>query len=160
MSFQKVSVRPAEEKDVEQVVELIVRLKSVNEEVDLNFKVVENIYEVVRGYVRDSLSDDKAVILVAEDEENGSIVGVIRFHLVDRIFYEPRIKAEITDFYIKPVYRRKRLGSTLLHKAIEVAKQKGAGIVTAFYPAGNIIADTFYEREKFIPLNKEKYIKC
>ncbi|MDP8003463.1 MAG: GNAT family N-acetyltransferase [Caldisphaera sp.] len=160
MSIEKISIREASESDIQQLVELIVRLKSVNEELDPNFRVAEDIYNIVEKYVKDSLNEDKVVMLVAEDESDKTVAGIIRFELIDRLFYVPRIKAEITDFYIKPLYRRKRLGVTLLQKAIEVARSKGAGIITAKYPAGNDIADSFYEKQGFTNLNKEKYKTC
>lgn len=160
MSIERINIREINEKDLNQVVELIVRLKSVNEELDPNFKVVSNIYEVVTNYVKESINNDKVVLLVAEDENDKTIAGIIRFIIIDRLFYEPRIKAEITDFYVKPIYRRKKLGVTLLQKAMEYAKLKGAGILTAIYPSGNEIADSFYDKQGFIPLNKEKYKTC
>jgi ribosomal protein S18 acetylase RimI-like enzyme len=160
MSIERINIREINEKDLNQVVELIVRLKSVNEELDPNFKVVSNIYEVVTNYVKESINNDKVVLLVAEDENDKTIAGIIRFIIIDRLFYEPRIKAEITDFYVKPIYRRKKLGVMLLQKAIEYAKLKGAGILTAIYPSGNEIADSFYDKQGFIPLNKEKYKTC
>ncbi len=160
MSIERINIRELNENDVSQVVELIVRLKSVNEELDPNFKVVNNIYDVVNKYVKDSINNENVVFLVAEDENEKTIAGIIRFIVIDRLFYEPRIKAEITDFYVKPIYRRKRLGVMLLQKAIEYAKLKGAGIITAIYPSGNDIADSFYDKQGFIPLNKEKYKSC
>ncbi|AFZ70029.1 acetyltransferase [Caldisphaera lagunensis DSM 15908] len=160
MSIEKINIREINENDLSQVVELVVRLKSVNEELDPNFKIVNNIYDVVSKYVKDSVNNENVVFLVAEDENEKTIAGIIRFIIIDRLFYEPRIKAEITDFYVKPIYRRKRLGAMLLQKAIEYAKLKGAGIVTAIYPAGNNIADSFYDKQGFISLNKEKYKSC
>ena len=148
MSIERINIREINENDLNQVVELIVRLKSVNEELD------------VTNYVKESINNDKVVLLVAEDEIDKTIAGIIRFIIIDRLFYEPRIKAEITYFYVKPIYRRKKLGVTLLQKAIEYAKLKGAGIITAIYPAGNDIADNFYDKQGFIPLNKEKYKTC
>lgn len=160
MSIENIVIRNMSEQDIDQVTELIVRLKSLNEELDPHFKVVSNIYDVVKEYLVRSLKDDKVVILVAEDSYSKLIAGVVRFELVDRLFYEPRVKAEITDLYIRPQYRRKRLGRMLIDKTFDEARKRGAGIVTVVYPAGNSIADSFYKSLSFLELNKELYKSC
>jgi len=53
---------------------------------------------------------------VAEDEGNRLIAGVIRFELVDRLFYEPRLQAVITDLYVRPQYRRRGSGGCSLRR--------------------------------------------
>ncbi|MFP3172483.1 MAG: GNAT family N-acetyltransferase [Acidilobus sp.] len=160
MSIENIVIRSMSESDIDQVAELVVRLKSLNEELDPHFKVVPNIFEVVKEYLAKSIKDDKVVVLVAEDASNKVIAGIIRFELEDRVFYEPRLAAQITDFYVRPEYRRKGLGRILMDKAFEEAKRRGAGIVTAIYPADNSIADSFYNKLGFIELNKELYRPC
>ncbi|MEB3851928.1 MAG: GNAT family N-acetyltransferase [Desulfurococcales archaeon] len=153
----RVAVRRAQERDVESVAGLIARLKALNGELDPHFLPAGDLEARAREYVAKSLGSDNAFILVAEDEQAGRIVGVIRVELVDRVFYKPRIKAVITDFYVHPAYRGKRIGRLLVEKAQEEAKARGAGLITAVYPEGNIIADSFYSRMGFRPLQKELY---
>ncbi|ADL18921.1 Putative acetyltransferase [Acidilobus saccharovorans 345-15] len=160
MSIENIVIRNMTEADIDQVAELVVRLKGLNEELDPHFKVVPNIYDVVKEYLARSLKDENTVVLVAEDTSNKVIAGIIRFVIEDRLFYEPRLKAQITDFYIRPQYRRKSLGKMLIDKTFEEARKRGAGIVTAIYPAGNSIADSFYTRLGFTELNKELYKPC
>jgi len=160
LSLENIVVRRMSEGDLEAVAELIARLKSLNEELDPNFKVVEDLDKVVREYLERSLKSDRVVVLVAEDEGNRLIAGVVRFELVDRLFYEPRLQAVITDLYVRPQYRRKRLGRLLVEKALDEARRMGAGIVTVVYPAGNRIADSFYTKMGFVELNKELYRPC
>ncbi len=160
MSLESVVVRRMTESDLEEAAELVARLKSFNEELDPNFKVVDNLGDVVKDYLRRSLSSDKVAVLVAFDEGNKLMAGVARVELVDRLFYEPRLAGVITDLYVRPQYRRKRLGRLLIEKSIEEARRMGAGIVTVVYPAGNQIADSFYTRMGFVQLNKELYKPC
>ena len=160
MSLESVVVRRMTEADIEEAAELIARLKSFNEELDPNFRVVDNLDEVVKDYLKKSLSSDRVVVLVAVDEGNKTMAGVVRVEIVDRLFYEPRLAGVITDLYVRPQYRRKRLGKLLIDKAIEEASRLGAGIVTVVYPAGNQIADSFYTKMGFIQLNKELYKPC
>ncbi len=153
----RVVVRRASESDLEALAGLVARLKSLNGELDPHFLPVDNLEEAARRYVEESLGSEKVVFLVAEDEVEGRIIGAIRVELVDRVFYKPPVKAVITDFYVHPAYRGKRIGRLLIEKAMEEAKARGAGIITAVYPEGNIIADAFYKRMGFKPLQKELY---
>ncbi|MDM7274653.1 MAG: GNAT family N-acetyltransferase [Thermoprotei archaeon] len=155
-----VEVRLATSEDKKPVAEMIARLKALNEELDPLFKTVENLEEVVEKYVEKTLEESKnCFTLVAYDTEHGELAGVIRIELVDRIFYKPRIKAVITDIYVRPKYRRKRVAALLLEKAKEEAKNRGAGMMTAVYPAGNLIAELFYENMGFKTLQLEKHIQ-
>ncbi|MGC9071190.1 MAG: GNAT family N-acetyltransferase [Acidilobus sp.] len=160
MSLESVVVRRMVESDLDEAVELIVRLKSFNEELDPNFRIVDDIDEVVKEYLKKSLASDRIIVLVAVDEGNKVMAGVVRVELVDRLFYEPRLAGVITDLYVRPQYRRKRLGRLLIEKAMEEARKMGAGILTVIYPAGNQIADSFYTKMGFIQLNKELYKAC
>ncbi len=153
----KISIRMIEEKDFKEVAKLIARLKSLNEELDPHFKAISNVEDVALEYIKKSAESDNAFILVAENGETGEIIGVIRVELVDRIFYEPRIKALITDIYVKPKYRRKRVGILLLEKAAVEAKRRGAGILSAVYPYGNVLAAEFYRKQGFSELQREVY---
>ncbi|MEB3816845.1 MAG: GNAT family N-acetyltransferase [Desulfurococcales archaeon] len=155
----RLNVRLAREGDVDQLTDLIVRLKSLNSELDPHFLPDENILDTVRRYVGESITSDKAVVLVAEDEESGRIVGVLRFEIVDRLFYKPRIKAVITDIYVHPAYRGKGIGRLLVERAAAEAKKRGAGLLTVIYPEGNLIAESFYNKMGFQPLQKEKYLR-
>mgnify|MGYP001772766654 CR=1 FL=1 len=160
MSLESIVVRRMTEADIGEAVELIARLKSFNEELDPNFKVVDNLDEVVRDYLKKSLASEKVIVLAAVDEGNSVMAGVVRVEIVDRLFYEPRLAGVITDLYVRPQYRRKRLGRLLIEKAVDEARKQGAGIVTVVYPAGNQIADSFYTKMGFIQLNKELYKPC
>ena len=153
----RIVVREAETGDVSHVAELVARLKTLNEELDPHYKVVDNLLEVARAYAEEAIGDEKTRVLIALDEDAGEAAGILIYRLVDRRFYLPRIKAVITEFYVRPKYRRRRIGSLLLEKAIELARTDGAGMITAVYPAGNVLADSFYKARKFIELAVERY---
>ena len=153
----RISVREATREEAPAVAELVARLKMLNEELDPHYKVVDNLLEVARSYVEEAIGSDRSRVLVAVDEDTGEVAGVLIYHVEDRRFYLPRIKAKITEFYVRPRYRRRRIGTLLLEKALELARADGAGMVTVVYPAGNVLADSFYRAKKFIDLAVEKY---
>lgn len=150
-----ISIRPAAPGDEEGIARLVERLKILNEELDQHFKVVDNLRDVAREYVRATLESSSSFILVAE--ESGEIVGFIRVEVVDRLFYKPRLKAVVTDVYVVPRARGRKIGALLLEKAAEEARRRGARIISAVYPVNNEIARSFYERLGFKKLQEEVY---
>jgi ribosomal protein S18 acetylase RimI-like enzyme len=149
------SVRPASEEDIPVLARMLVRLKTLNEELDSSFRVSRGAEEAAEKYLRDSLARDAVRVLVAEVD--GDPVGFIRFEVVDRVFYEPRFKAVITDVYVKPAFRRLGIGRLLVEAAAEEAKRMGAGMITAVFPEGNMIARKFYEELGFKVLQVEVF---
>jgi Predicted acetyltransferase len=142
-------IRAATRGDMEQIVKLILRLKKLNEEFDPLLKVSEEASEDAEKTCREALETRKEsyVVLVAEDK--GRIIGVIMAELRRRPFYEPRVSGVITDFYVMPEHRRKKLGENLVRKASEELKKKGAGVIMAEFPFQNKIASSFYQKLGF-----------
>ncbi|MCE4627530.1 MAG: GNAT family N-acetyltransferase [Desulfurococcales archaeon] len=155
----RIIVREAHEGDEAQVARLIARLKALNEELDPHYKVVENLEEVSLEYARNAIRASDMRVIVAEDTATGEIVGVLVYRLVDRVFYKPKLKAQIVDFYVVPRYRGRRIGTLLIEKAEEMARRDGAGMLTVIYPSMNAIAERFYSSKGFIDLAVEKYKK-
>lgn len=154
----KIGIRRAEPSDATILEDFVARLKSLNEELDPLFKTVENLRDEVRKYIKSSLEDDRSIVLVAYNTENGEIVGMLRLEIIDRIFYSPRTAAVITDLYVKPKHRGGKIATLLLEKAKEEAKARGAGLLVATYPANNMIAEAFYSKAGFKTLQVEKFI--
>lgn len=147
------AIREASEGDVNSIAVMIARLKTLNEELDPSFRVREDLLEAAKEYARSSIDSSNVLLLVAD--VGGEVVGFIRVELVDRIFYEPRIKALITDLYVKPEYRRRGVGKLLVEAAIEEAMRRGAGLISAVFPEGNVIAKSFYQNLGFKPFQLE-----
>ncbi|MCX8196229.1 MAG: GNAT family N-acetyltransferase [Acidilobaceae archaeon] len=153
----KLEIRLAGPQDVEEVASMIMRLKSLNEELDPRFKTVENLSEIVEDYVKKTITSDKAFVLLAQSED-GDVAGMVRVELEDRIFYVPRIVAVVSDIYVKPKYRRLRVATLLLERVKQEARRRGAGMLVAIYPANNMIAENFYSKAGFRLLQVQKYI--
>jgi len=58
----------------------------------------------------------------------------------------------ILDIYLLPLYRRHGVGEYVLRETSNALKAKGAGIVTAEFPAQNEIASRFYSKRGFRPI--------
>jgi len=144
------SVRTARREDIDQISDLILRLKKLNEEFDPLYTVRQEAPEVVRKYVSESLERDDVIMLVADSI--GRVVGVIRAEIRSRVFYDPLMQGVITDLYVLPSYRRKGVGEALVSSLIKILKSRGIGLVSAEFPPMNKIAVEFYTNMGFKPL--------
>ncbi len=150
MAHQIVAIRPAREEDIEILAEFVIRLKQVNEELDPMYITRHDIREVAERYVKESLSDKNVILLVAETD--GKVIGMVRAVIHERLFYEPRKEAIITDIYVHPSYRRRALASMLLDRLADELRERGVSLLVAEYPPGNKIAEKFFEKTGFKPI--------
>jgi ribosomal protein S18 acetylase RimI-like enzyme len=150
----QVHLRPAREADVPAIVPLVLRLKRLNEEFDSLLKVRDDAEPHAAEILRAQLADPKAVLLVAEGRgaDREKIVGFVRAVVRERPFYTPQNEGVILDIYLLPLYRRHGAGEYLLRETSAALKAKGAGVVTAEFPAQNEIAVRFYAKRGFRPV--------
>ncbi len=149
-------IRRASDRDLEAIVNLLVRNKRLNEEFDPMLTVTGEIEDVARKYASEALKDPNSLVLVCE--EGGRVVGFLKADVVDRLFYEPRREGVIREFYLLPEFRRRGVGRTMIEKTFEELRSMGAGIITAEFPSQHKIAVSFYENLGFRPIIS-KYAK-
>ena len=149
-----IRLRPARETDVASIVPLLLRLKRLNEEFDPLLKVRDDAEAQAEETVRSQLSDPRSVVLVAEGSgaDREKVVGFVRAMVRERPFYAPESEGVIVDIYLLPLYRRRGVGEYLLTEVSAALKAKGAGVVTAEFPAQNEIAVRFYAKRGFRPV--------
>ena len=142
---EDIEIRKMKENDVEQVMELVLRLKRLNAEFDSTFDVAEDSGDEIKQHLIDAAKDQKNfIVLVGVDGQK--IVGIIKVDLHGRIYYKPKTEARIVEFYIMPEYRRKNLGRMLMNEVYDELNKKGIRLVTAEFPALNLIALDFYKK--------------
>ena len=149
-----IHLRPAKPGDVPALVPLLIRLKRLNEEFDPLLKVRDDAEQQANEILRAQIADPKAVLLAAEGigADKDKVVGFVRALLRERPFYTPEWEGVIVDIYLLPLYRRRGVGEYLLREISSALKAKGAGIVTAEFPAQNEIASHFYAKRGFRPI--------
>jgi ribosomal protein S18 acetylase RimI-like enzyme len=149
-----IHLRPARPADVPALVPLLLRLKRLNEEFDPLLKVRDDADRQATEILRAQLADPKAVILAAEGvgADKDKVVGFVRALVRERPFYTPEWEGVIVDIYLLPLYRRRGVGEYLLRETSAALKAKGAGVVTAEFPAQNEIASRFYAKRGFRPI--------
>ncbi len=149
-----IHLRPARAADIPALVPLLLRLKRLNEEFDPLLKVRDDAEQQAADILRAQLTDPKAVILAAEGvgADKDKVVGFVRALVRERPFYTPEWEGVIVDIYLLPLYRRHGVGEYLLRETSAALKAKGAGVVTAEFPAQNEIAIRFYAKRGFRPI--------
>lgn len=148
-----VNIRLMENKDVEMVMEQLLRLKHLNEEFDPLLKVSEgNEKEISEKIIRIIEDKDNHINLVAE--EGNRVIGMITSDIIFRIYYDPKYEARIREFYVMPEFRAKGIGMKLIEKLKEVAAQRNIKMVSAEFPSLNLLASKFYESIDFKELIK------
>ena len=153
-SASPIHLRPARDADVPALVPLLLRLKRLNEEFDPLLKVREDAEQQARQILKTDIGNAKAVVLAAEGvgPDRDKVVGFVRAHVRERPFYAPEQEGVILDIYLLPLYRRRGVGEFVLRATSDALKAKGAGIVTAEFPAQNEIAARFYTKRGFRPI--------
>ncbi len=149
-----IHLRPARPADIPALVPLLLRLKRLNEEFDPLLKVRDDADEQAHAVLAANLADPKSVVLAAEGigADRDKVVGVVRAVVRERPFYVPEHEGVILDIYLLPLYRRRGVGEYLLREVSTALKAKGAGVVTAEFPAQNEIASRFYAKRGFRPI--------
>jgi len=146
-----IHLRPAREEDVATLVPLLLRLKRLNEEFDPLLKVRDDAEQQARQILKADIANPKAIVLAAEGvgADKDRVVGFVRALVRERPFYAPEHEGVILDIYLLPLYRRKGVGEHILREASNALRAKGAGVVTAEFPAQNEIASRFYSKRGF-----------
>ena len=148
-----VNIRLMEKKDIEVVMEQLLRLKHLNEEFDPLLKVsIGNEKEISEKLTKIIENKDDHINLVAE--EGNKVIGMIMSDIVFRIYYDPKYEARIREFYVMPEFRSKGIGMKLIGKLKEIAAQRNIKMVTAEFPSLNLLASNFYKSIDFKELIK------
>lgn len=145
MMNDEIVVRRAEKKDIEQFIDLVMRMKRLNGEFDSLFKANEHNLDKIKTYYASTIEQkDRFVTLVATCNEK--ICGLIKAEVKDRVSYTPDKEARINDLYIMPEFRRKNVGKMMLKKLYEIVKDMNIKVVSAEFPTLNLIALNFYKK--------------
>ncbi len=137
-------IRKMKESDVGAVMDMIHRLKLLNQEFDPTFQVAEPPADEVKESLREAIRQEKQYIMLVVEAE-GKAVGVVKADIHNRIYYLPRQEARITEFYVMPEFRRKMLGKKLISQLYSELGRRGITMVSAEFPSLNLIALGFYK---------------
>lgn len=141
-------IRTARESDRDRIVEMLKRLKKLNEEFDTHFTVSENVEKNSKEYLSGALKDTENRIFLVADS-GSRVEGFMEVFLRKRIYYTPEVEARILEFYVMPEYRSKGLGKRMVNELIKELQSRKIKLISSEFPSMNLIAKNFYEKLGF-----------
>ena len=109
------------------------------------YKEVWFINEITEETLNNWLSNDNYMVVAENDE--GTIVGTCTLHLQKKFIRDGGISGLIEDVAVRESLRGQNIGSMLVQKAIELAKDKNCyKVILSCFPE----RVTFYEKNGFI----------
>ena len=111
----------------------------------------EEFIAACTSFLKHSLESDYHVYWIAE--ENGEVISQIFVHKIDMVPRPCKIHDQfgyVTNNYTKPAYRNKGIGSELMKRVVQWAKDEDLELLIV-YPSEEAVA--FYERAGFYSEN-------
>jgi ribosomal protein S18 acetylase RimI-like enzyme len=143
-----VSVRPPSRGDEEGLARLIYRFYAFNEEFDPAWALGENAEEDARREAEKLAAGETSdIVLVAEVD--GELVGYVRGVIRRFPLLKDGAIGVITELYVHPKYRGRRIGAVLIERFSDEARRRGAVRIAAEVPSRNVVAEKFYEKLGF-----------
>ncbi|MFJ8020352.1 GNAT family N-acetyltransferase [Streptomyces sp. NPDC096311] len=150
MSDQRheVIVRRAEQSDVEGLVACSGALFAEDAgtrdpSIDINWPHEHGPQRFASG-----VTDPNRLLLVA-DRGDGEVIGYLTGALMEPSAMRPVKAATLVSMYVRPAYRRDRIGRRMVDAFRAWAKESGAGSAQVTAYASNAEAIRFYERNGF-----------
>ena len=152
----KINIRPAEKGDYLQVKKLMIQLQQHH----INLR--PDVYKMSDFFTEDTF--DKLLaecnVLVAVDE-NGEIAGAVSYSIMDMkaAIIHPFKSLWIADLIVSETHRGQGIGSMLMEKVKQTAKENGVDRIQLNVSSYNTDAVKLYEKLGFTPeMIKMEYI--
>ena len=103
-------------------------------------------------FYRTALNDLNSHLLIVQEDESKSIVGMALGRICIHDEYVPNKSGRIDDVWIEPNYRRKGLGTKLVLELLDFFKLNDVVAIILEYTKGNVEAEAIWERFGFEPV--------
>jgi ribosomal protein S18 acetylase RimI-like enzyme len=139
------NIRTAEEKDIQDIVELAFQFENYLDELESTPDPERIPRHIIKEIFLEGFSDPKHVILLVEEDDN--IIGFSDFWVYPE-FIHGGLTAYLNNIFIASEFRRKGIGSKLLWDTIKKAKEMDAVALHISILPENIIAQNFYKKNE------------
>lgn len=141
-------VTEAAESHVPEIVEMWKDFMDFHRDLDPFFTRNRDAHKNFEAYVRELIHSEDAQVLVAVDN------GHVRAYSISQIQTYPPIYLDekygfISDLAVRPAYRRRGIGVTMLHKMFEWFTSHGIHRIELHVAAKNRIGYSFWEKHGF-----------
>ncbi|MEB3760582.1 MAG: GNAT family N-acetyltransferase [Desulfurococcales archaeon] len=141
-------VRKVEERDVDQLAELIFRFYLFNEEFDPAWSMVENARERARE-IAELYANGQGYTLIAQFEDR--IIGFIHAEIIEKPMLASGRIGVIKELYVIPQFRGQGIATRLVDELQDMLKDNNIYYIAAEFPSANVVAEGFYRSRKFRP---------
>ena len=122
MSMEEIVYRIATSEDIDLLVVQRLKFVDVEEDEDIYSELKKNCYT----YFMRAFSEDTCDVVLAEDKGKCIGTGIVFYYdSVPSTFNVTGKNAYITSMYVEPEYRRKGIGSIILKKVLDRARERG-----------------------------------
>ena len=142
-SSDTMNIRPANEKDVDNIVNLAFEFENYLDELESTPDSERISKDVLKDVLLQGFSDPKHIVLVAEEEDK--LIGFSDLWVYPEFIHGGH-SAYLNNLFVTEKYQRKGIGSELLRETIESAKQREAVALHISVLPENIIALSFYKK--------------
>lgn len=151
MSRVCVRIRPAEHEDVKDLTALI-KTVDISTGVFSGRAMLDPDETHIQSRLEEILDEASRTLLVAVDEANGDVVGLLvaRLDEIGAIDLTPVL--HVSHLLVSPKQRRRGIGRALLAAAVHVAEERDVDRVLATAAAGSREANRYLARLGFAPM--------
>ena len=129
------AIREAEEKDLEQILELYTLLEA-DKSHGININAAKDILKKIKSY------PDYAIYV---DDLDGKVVGTFALAIMDNIAHMGARSGLVEDIVVSEAYRRKGIGKRMITSAMDICRQKGCYKIALSSNIKRDDAHKFYE---------------
>lgn len=154
----KLKIRKATINDLDTVFPLKLESKEDERKLNKHHLPIKKVKKHYKYYLEIDLKGEWRAVFIAF--VNKKIIGMV----IGKIYRSLRVagykrRASVSNLYVKPEFRKKKVGKKLMGELIKWFKSKKVkGITLAIYP-GNELAEKMYERMGFKSYCKMMYKK-
>ena len=137
-------IRRANQKDIPELVDMSLQLLTSELAYDENLRIPSE--EEFHNFWTRTINNKRNVVLVAEETE---LVGYIYGWFMKNFFLFREPRGYISDLFVKPSFRGRGVGSSLLSEIIKVFQKNGVTFVYVDVYSGNSSALEFWKKKGF-----------
>jgi len=144
-------IRNANSSDVDGIVEMQFSLQKHLENCNPSiWRYTEEKEELIRRNLREQLTDENHLILIAEVE--GEIAGFAHAEVQQRTTHLPNIIGNIATIYVSGSLRRRGIGRRLVQEVCKFFRSKNVEDIYLRYVLGNKEGEEFWKTLGFEPI--------
>ncbi|MFO7992244.1 MAG: GNAT family N-acetyltransferase [Thermoplasmata archaeon] len=141
-------LRKAKPDEIDKISELWYELAVMHEDIMEGYELREDPLTPWKNYIKEGMESGRLVTFVAD--EGGKIIGFVNVMIRNRAsFFTVQKMGVIMDTFVREDYRRKGVGSALVHAAERWIKNQGVEVAVLTVAPENTSGVKFWRKKGF-----------